>query len=118
MIPMTVIMSSHMYTIEEVIDFCKNNEIVIVNRADGKYEDFMRSVKMTYEEAIQEIRSLKKDFLYNGPFLDRDIPNNYLYEFHMHVKGKWCYIKLTIDDNKIVVVRVISFHESRGVAYA
>ena len=111
-------MSSHKYTVEEVVNFCQNNPIYIVDRTDGKNKRFIREVQLTIDEAIYEIRNLRKEFLFNGPFLDRDIPNNYLYEFHKHIRGKWCYIKLTIDDKKIIVVRVISFHESEGVAYA
>ena len=111
-------MSSHKYTVEEVINFCQNNPIYIVDRTDGKNKRFIRETQLTIDEAIHEIRNLRKEFLFNGPFLDRDIPNNYLYEFHKHIRGKWCYIKLTIDDKKNIVVRVISFHESEGVAYA
>ena len=111
-------MSSHKYTVEEVINFCQNNPIYIVDRTDGKNKRFIREVQLTIDEAIHEIRNLRKEFLFNGPFLDRDIPNNYLYEFHKHIRGKWCYIKLTIDDKKNIVVRVLSFHESEGVAYA
>ena len=111
-------MSSHKYTVEEVINFCQNNPIYIVDRTDGKNKRFIREAQLTIDEAIHEIRNLRKEFLFNGPFLDRDIPNNYLYEFHKHIRGKWCYIKLTIDDKKNIVVRVISFHESEGVAYA
>lgn len=111
-------MSSHKYTVEEVINFCQNNPIYIVDRTDWKNKRFIREAQLTIDEAIHEIRNLRKEFLFNGPFLDRDIPNNYLYEFHKHIRGKWCYIKLTIDDKKNIVVRVISFHESEGVAYA
>ena len=118
MIPMVIFMSSHKYSIEEVINFCRHKPIHIVDRMDGKNKKFIRETQMTINETVNEIRNLRKEFLYNGPFLDRDIPNNYLYEFHKHVKGKWCYIKLTIDDKKNVIVRVISFHESEGLAYA
>lgn len=111
-------MSSHKYTVEEVINFCQNNPIYIVDRVDGKNKKFIREVKMSIDEAIDEIRNLRKEFLFKGPFLDRDIKENYLYEFHKHVRGKWCYIKLTIDDKKNVVVRVISFHESEVIMYA
>ena len=115
---MILYMSSRKYTVEEVLNFCKNNIVVIVDRIDGKNRAFQESVAITYEEMIQEIRTLRKELLYKGPFLDRDRPGNYLYEFHKLVKNKWCYIKLTIDDKRTVVVRVISFHESEGVAYA
>ena len=111
-------MSSRKYTVEEVINFCQNNPIYIVDRTDGKNKRFIHEVQLTIDETIHEIRNLRKEFLFNGPFLDRDVPNNYLYEFHKHIRGKWCYIKLTIDDKKNIVVRVISFHESEGVAYA
>jgi len=111
-------MSSKKYSIEEVLNFCKSERIVIVNREDLKNEKFLAAVQMSIEEAKEEIRNLRKEFLYRGPFLDKDRPNNYLYEFHKRIKSKWCYIKLTIDDKKNVVVKVISLHESRGVAYA
>ena len=106
------------YTVEQIISFCrdKNYKIVIVSRKDRKNQLFRESVGMTYEEEQKEIRSLRKEFLIKGPFPDKDNPNNYLYEFHKEVRGKWCYIKLTIVDQQ-VVVKVISFHESEGTEY-
>ena len=111
-------MSNIPYTVDEVISFCKNRKyhIVIVARKDRKNQEFRESVEMTYEEEQEEIRDLRKEFCYKGPFLDNDYPDNYLYEFHKLVRGKWCYIKLTIVDNA-VVVKVISFHESEGTNY-
>ena len=111
-------MSSHKYTVDEVINFCQSNPIYIVDRLDGKNKRVIREVHMSIDEAINEIRNLRKEFLFQGPFLDKDIKNNYLYEFHKHIRGRWCYIKLTIDDKKNVVVRVISLHESEVVEYA
>ena len=115
---MIAIMSNRRYSIEEVLKFCKSNDIYIVNRKDRKNQLFKEMMGLTEEDLIKEIRNLRKEHLYNGPFLDRDVPNNYLYEFHKMVHSKWCYIKTTIDDKRIMVVRVISFHESEGIAYA
>ena len=111
-------MSNIPYTVEQVIEFCRDgkHEIVIVNRKDRKNQLFRESVGITYAEEQEEIRKLRKEFLYKGPFLDKDYPDNYLYEFHKEVYGKWCYIKLTIVDES-VVVKVISFHESEGTIY-
>ena len=115
---MIFIMSNHKYSVKEVLNFCKTSDIYIVNRKDRKNQLFKEKMGLMEEDLIREIRSLRKEHFYKGPFIDRDIPNNYLYEFHKMVHNKWCYIKMTIDDKKLVVVRVISFHESEGVAYA
>ena len=111
-------MSSIKYTPEEVIEFCRNQKykIVIQARKDRKNENFRASVGITYSEEQEIIRNLRVENLFQGPILDRDRANNYLYEFHKEVYGKWCYIKLTIVE-EIVVVNVISFHESEGVEY-
>ena len=118
MIRKEITMSSIPYTVEQVISFCKDRkyDIKIVARKDRKNQEFRESVGMTYEEEQDEIRNLRKEFCTKGPFLDNDNPNNYLYEFHKEVRGKWCYIKLTIADN-LVLVNVISFHENEGTKY-
>lgn len=112
-------MSNVLYTVEQVISFCRDEktQIIIVNRIDRKNQDFRAAVGITYEEEIGEIRKLRVENLHCEPYLDRDIPGNYLYEFRKEVCGKWCYIKLTIVDKNKILVKVISFHESEGTSY-
>lgn len=109
-------MSNIPYSVEQIIDFCKNNEILIVERKDRKNQKFRESCGKTEEEAEEEIRKLEKKYCKKDKILDKDKPDNYLYEFHKEVWGKWCYIKLSIIDER-VIVNVISFHESEGTEY-
>ena len=112
-------MSDILYTVEQVISFCRDRKthIVIIDRNDRKNQDFRAAVGLTYEDEVEEIRKLRVENLYHEPYFDRDIPNNYLYEFRKEVCGKWCYIKLTIVDKNKILVKVISFHESEGAKY-
>ena len=107
-------MSSIPYSIKEIIAFCKTNEIYIVPRRDHKNIDFLRSVGIDEEDAIEFIRkSLKEEHCIKECVNDRDFPNNYLYIFKILFMNCMCYIKLSISDYHNVV-KVISFHKDEG----
>lgn len=110
-------MSSIPYRVKEVIELLKTFDIYIIPRRDNKNFNFMASIGIDEEDAIEFIRlSLKEAHCVRELLKDRDYLNNYLYVFKIRFMNHLCYIKLTVsDDNK--VIKVISFHEDEEVQH-
>ena len=102
------------YSIEEVIKFCKESDIYIVNRE--KNRTFYEKINKTEQELIEEVRGLRVVNSCAEPELDYGKnKKGYVYQFKKLVFERyWCYIKLKIRFGKIVVV--LSFHEDEEEA--
>ncbi len=110
-------MSDVEYTVDQIIDFCKAYNIMIIDRKDKKNQEFRYKYGISTEDQIDFIKNyLAARHCTKDNFPDYDTMNNLLYEFHVLFANKWCYIKLcVVEDQKLI--KVISFHEDEGVNY-
>ncbi len=98
-------------TIEEVLDYCKNSEIIIIPRE--KNEDFKYKSGLTTDDLINHVKSLEtRHFKEKIDDLDpKHTGKMYVFKKWVTIEY-WCYIKIKI--NKVEggsVVVVISFHD-------
>ena len=99
------------YTVSQVVDFCHELEIIIVDRR--KTKEFLRLCGKVKEDVIDEIRMLRPEHQLTGPELDYGVGRKgYVYQFRKLVFERyWCYIKIKIKIGENRVVVVLSFHE-------
>ena len=105
------------YTIKEIIDFCHECPIEIIDRE--KTRQFLYKCGKTQDEIKDEIRSLREKHACSEPELDYN-PNHkgYVYQFKKVVFGMyWCYIKIKMKINNGKLVAILSFHEEEYKAY-
>lgn len=107
-------MSDVEYSVDQIIEFCKEYNIMIIDRKDKKNEKFRYRYNISIDEEIEFIRKyLAPRHCTKDNFPDYDVTNNLLYEFHVMFADRWCYIKLCVVESQ-KLIKVISFHENEG----
>lgn len=102
-------------TVEDIINCCKTYNLYYVKRKDIT-RNFLYKYGLLQDDADNEIRTLSKINLFEGPVPDKDVIGEYVWIFKKLAFGKWCYIKLKIKENRRLVI-IISFHEDDNVRY-